>query len=400
MRRGLSVPARIVVALILAASCIALFSGCEDKAHYDDVEKKALQYYQGKYGVKGVSITNSYKAGNSGLFGYAGVKDRAYELSDGNAIFWDDDSAVFADNAQASEIISAFEREILDPLISQISFPMKHTALNLNRTDMESFDECVFTAYFTGDIRKFAMEESPRLSDFTLAIETTETEACEKEISQLYDALKPSVSGFGDAYILSDGLGGLDESTLYINDRSLNVKTHAHMDFKGSISWYRQNYIEIGEGISITSAKKDFDFKDGDVVLEQIGSCADVQQQIDDGYYAMPVDAPENKDGGYMVHDRRHENHVVIDDQNAPAYRLALSDRVRQALDENGRLSVYFLSSRADGLPFMVYYGKKGNASYSVYKVCDNDVDYGEYDTISPDNLYYFGTHTSYAFEE
>lgn len=400
MSRVLPSLIRILAAAALAASCIALFTGCEDKAHYEQVEKKALQYYQDKYGVKNVTITDSYKAGNYGLFGYVGVKDRAYELSDGNSIFWDDDRGTFADNAQAPEIIVAFEREILDPFMAKISFPFKSSAPSLNRTDMESYDECVFATYFTGDIRAFLKKELPSISDFTLAVESSDREACENEITALYDDLKPYVSGWGDAYILDSGLDALDENELYVYDRSLNVTAHANLDFEKSISWYRQNYIEILDGVFVTSAKKDFSFEEGDIVLEQMGTCADVQALIDDGYYAMPVDAPENKNGGYMVHDRRHEKHVVIDDQEAPAYRIVLSDRVRNALDANDQISVYFAQRTDTDSPFMVYYGKKRNASYSVYKVCDNNADSGEYDTISPDNLYYFGTHTSYDFEE
>ena len=47
----------------------------------------------------------------------------------------------------------------------------------------------------------------------------------------------------------------------------------------------------------------------------------------------MPVDAEENKNGGYTVHDQRHESHVVLDDPEAPLYRAKLSQRV---LDELG----------------------------------------------------------------
>ena len=58
------------VLLALALAFSALLSGCMDRAHYDRVEKKALQYYQNKYSKKDVEIVDSYKAGNNGLFGY------------------------------------------------------------------------------------------------------------------------------------------------------------------------------------------------------------------------------------------------------------------------------------------------------------------------------------------
>ena len=70
------------------------------------------------------------------------------------------------------------------------------------------------------------------------------------------------------------------------------------MDLSNKISWYRQAYIEVYEGVFVTSCKYDFTFKDGDVLFEEAGSSAELQQMLDDGYYALPVNAEENKNGG------------------------------------------------------------------------------------------------------
>ena len=96
------------IVLVLLAMSVFLASGCASEKHYRAVEKKALEYYQDKYGLEDITVTDSYKAGNSGLFGYLDVEDRAYEMSDGNSVFWDEDNERFSDNAQADEINEAF----------------------------------------------------------------------------------------------------------------------------------------------------------------------------------------------------------------------------------------------------------------------------------------------------
>ena len=113
----------------------------------------------------------------------------------------------------------------------------------------------------------------------------------------------------------------------------------------------------------------------------------------------MPVDAEENKNGGYTVHDQRHEFHVVLDDPNAPLYRAKLSQRVLDELDSRNCLSLYVLDNREDGLPLMIYY--TGSTSpYSVFRVSEPGGDRAVFCELNPQYYYYFGTHTSYAYGE
>ena len=48
--------------------------------------------------------TGTQDGGDYGLLVYIGVKNRAYEMSDGFSVFWDDSEQVFADNAQAQDV--------------------------------------------------------------------------------------------------------------------------------------------------------------------------------------------------------------------------------------------------------------------------------------------------------
>ena len=97
---------RMIRAAAFAAILLlsVLSAGCGKEArHYQQVEKDAVLYYQAKYGGR-ETVADSFKAGNDGLFGYIGVKDRAYEMSDGFYVYWNDSEGYFADNRQAEEI--------------------------------------------------------------------------------------------------------------------------------------------------------------------------------------------------------------------------------------------------------------------------------------------------------
>ena len=390
------------IVLVLLAMSVFLASGCASEKHYRAVEKKALEYYQDKYGLEDITVTDSYKAGNSGLFGYLDVEDRAYEMSDGNSVFWDEDNERFSDNAQADEINEAFRSQILEPLLSEFTVPLKTTEqVFLNRTAMDSFDECVFTDLYEGDIDSFLKKVKPQLWTFTVALETEDRERGEKEITDFYNSLGEYVKGWSYAYILDSGLDELTGEDWIVDDKELNVTASARYDFKNNeIKWYRQKYIEVYEGVYVTSHKSDFVFNEGDVIFEEAGTCAELQKMLDDAYYAMPVDAEENANGGYTKEDQRHESRVILDDTSLPYFKVILSQRVMDELDDRGEISVYFLYTRDDGKPLMKYYGKESSNPYSVFRVCKEPTGRGEYGSLSPDNIYYFGTHTLEAYED
>ncbi|MCR4949989.1 MAG: hypothetical protein K6A40_01560 [Solobacterium sp.] len=384
----------------ILAAAVSMLWGCTDRKHYEEAEQNALKYYKNKYDLKDVSVVRSWKAGNYGLFGYIGVKDRAYEMSDGNTVYWADSTQKVADSRQAREIAEAFAKEIMDPLLDQFSFPKKVSSYSLNRTGYESYDECVFTAYFDGDIRSFLKKEQPAVRDLDIVLETEDQNKAEQEITALYDALKGNITGWGTAYILKDGLNEITDDVQYVDDCELNVTARADLRFEETLRWYRQKYIEVFDGIYMTSRKTDFVLEDGDLRFEQAGTCADLQKMLDDSYYAMPVDAEENKKGGYLVKDQRHENRVVLDDPSAPLYRLSMSERVRNELDSRNSLSVMIMDTRTEGEPLMIYYGTKSTASFDVYRVIRAPGTRGKGESVSPDQYFYFGTHQSMPFEE
>ena len=392
---------------IMTALCMFLLGGCSDPKRAEEIKNKALIYYKNKYKLEDVTITGSKVAGNNGLFGYAGVKDKAFEMSDGYSIYWNDATETFADNAQAEKIQEDFKKNILEPLVSEIPFPNVMEPCFLNRTGFESYDESVYTEYYDGDIRNFLKTVKPQIRGWTMALETTDRENGERQIQYLFEALKEYITGWGEVNILDEGLEEYSKTyqnsgtELYINDHNRNVTARAYLDFNENISWYRQAYIEIYDGIYVTSTKRDFTFEEGDILLEKAGTCADLQQMLDDSYYAMPVDAEENKKGGYMTKDQRHEERVVLDDPEAPLFRLKMSQRVLDALDSRNCIGAYFMDYRENGLPLVKYYGKDSTAAISVFYVLkDPTGDIAEFDELNPDYLYYFGTYQRQPYED
>ena len=387
--------------------CSVLLGGCSDPKRAEEIKNKALNYYKNKYKLEDVTITGSNAAGNNGLFGYLDVKDRAFEMSDGHSVYWNDAAETFADNGQAELIQEDFEKNILEPLLSEIPYPKAMEPCFLNRTGFESYDESVYTEYYDGDIRNYLKAVKPQTRGWTLALETEDRENGERQIQYLFETLKEYITGWGDVYILDEGLeeySGTNQysgTELYIDDHSRNVTVRANLNFEEDISWYRQAYIEIYDGIYVTSTKRDFTFEEGDILLEKAGTCADLQQMLDDSYYAMPVDAEENKNGGYMKRDQRHEDRVVLDHPEAPLFRLKMSQRVLDVLDSRNCIGAYIMDYRKNGLPLVMYYGKDSTAAISVYSVIKEPTgDIAEFDELSPDYLYFFGTYQQQPYEE
>ncbi len=391
---------------ILSAVCLLIsagyLSGCaRDKAHYEAVQKKALSYYRKKYNDRKVTITESYKAGNSGLFGYIGVKDRAYDLSDGYSIYWNETEQTYADNRQAEEITAAFEEEILKPALAEFGVPLSYSVCSLNRTGMESFDECVYTAYYDGDLRKFLQAENPELSDLTVELEENDSVDIEGKISGFHETLSTWVRGSVTVNVLRKDSGFVpgnkEVNYRWIIDPEMAVQ--ADLRLQDEILWYRQVFIEVFDGVYVMSNKANLTLNEGDIAFEETGTCEQLQALLDEAYYSMPVDAEQNKKGGYMVHDQRHEKRVVLDDPSAPLYRLRISDRVREYMKDDGRLPAYMFTERDDALPLMIYPGY-GNLRISVYKVYGTKDTRPQYESLTADDLFYFGTHHLVGLDE
>lgn len=386
--------------LLPAGIALACLAGCgKEKAHYDEVERKAVEYYKDKYGDK-VTVVNGFKAGNSALFGYIGVDDRAYEMSDGTMVYWNDKEEYFADNRQAAEITAALRSQVVEPALEELDPGASVTmGYSFNRTGMESFDECVFREYFDGDIEAFAAREVITIRDLDAAVHES---AYPERIERFYNRLHEYMRGYpGYIGVYRDEYA--DEMPLDPNifdmRGSVKVRAIAYLDLNDRLKWLDNTYVDVIDGVKIMCDEVDISLEPGDVTFEDAGTGADLQKKLDDGYYAMPVDAKENEKGGYSVRDQRHESRVILADLESPVYRIKYSERLRELVGDGGGQSFYIMvDDPARGTLWR--YLDDDTYKFTVFKTAEYNLEKGGSCRLSEGCWFYFGDVTFVKYGE
>jgi hypothetical protein len=131
-----------------------------------------------------------------------------------------------------------------------------------------------------------------------------------------------------------------------------------------------------------------FVLEEGDILLEEAGKAEELQAILDADYYALPVDAEENKNA-YLVPDQRHANRYVLDNPELPYYRLLIKQRVIDAMDDFG-LNVFVKMKRESEDSLYARYSDS-NVQYELVKCGENGRKI-TFATVSQDSLYYIGT--------
>ncbi|MCR4632615.1 MAG: hypothetical protein K5648_00640 [Erysipelotrichaceae bacterium] len=372
--------------------CGILFSltSCLDRRNTK--QRQALSYYKKKYGLKSVEIVDSFKAGNSGLFGYAGVKDLAFEVSDGTFIYYDDYEDEFYDDYQAKQIAEDFETKLLPFFLEDLQGNYLLSDYRINATETDSFDECIFHEFYDGDIEGFFEKERPKLNGFALTWEEEDLVEQKETVLKLYEKIGRYLRGSIDIRIVKKGSVYMqeEERNSYIGKDDADMPAYAALLFDDKVYWYEPHYFEVAEGIFVSSYEANFELEEGDLVLEEVKGEENLQELLDEAYYALPVDAEENKDGSYHVHDRRHESRIVLDEEDLPYYRFVFSDRVLRKMGDDG----FYVSIRIEeGSKAYPMYYRPGDPrfAYSLYQVCEPDGRI-RHQSLKEGDLYCFGS--------
>lgn len=377
------------IPVVLALTCL---SGCaKEKAHYKDVQRKAEKYFKEKYGEK-ASVVKSTVAGNSGLFGYLGVKDRAYEMSDGTMVYWDDEEEYFADNKQAEEIAAALKGKVIEPALAAMDPDCRVSEYTFNRTNKDSFDEMVFREYYDGNLEAFAEKETIRFNDFEAMVHES---AYRAGVEGFYDTLGKYLKGdFGRVVVLREEAG---DDPAFVpgevwSEGDVRVRAIAYLDFDDGLSWLEHIYVEVLPGVKMMSTLRDFEMEPGDITFTEAGTAEDLQKMLDEAYYAMPVDAEENKKGGYSVRDQRHESRTVLTDPGAVILRVQFSDRLREEIAKGSyRNSFYVLTDDPENTQLWCYYSGDDRYRFRIWKMTDDSLLRGAYKSFSEGDLFYMG---------
>ena len=380
---------RILLGIIACAAALCL-SGCLKSAeHYRKVETGAVRYYKKKYGDR-VTVVKSIIVGDYGLFGALGLKNRAYTLSDGVQVYWNDDEEYYADNRQAEEISAALREEIMPPAIAELGPEAVVSDYSFNRKNTESFNEGVFTEYYSGDIREYAKAEIIRLTDFSAAITAKDFKTRAERFER---ALEPYLRECSAAVgvMAEDHEGDASLDICVFPGGNPDARACGIITFGEGIRWLENVYIEAAPGVRVTSGVDDLVLEPGDVIFEEAGTGRDLQEKIDDGFYALPVAAEENKKGGYSVRDQAHERRPILRDLDAPIYRVRFSERVKGQRDSNGKVSLYFLTERPeDG--YIWYYTNDSRYAYTVFRLAEPGRSRGDNAYLTGEEIVYFGS--------
>ena len=369
-------------------------TSCKDKK--EDIAKKAKAYYEKKYDLKDATLSDPFKAGNSGLFGYIGVEDLAFEVSDGSFIYYDKEEDRFYDSKQAKQIEEDFETKLLPELMEEIRSPYVLKDSRIAATRYESFDECVFHEYYDGDIRDYLAKERPSIPDFLLTVQAQDDS--KDQIASLYEKMASYFKGGAEVRVVKEGSSYLLEENKeeYIGRDDEDLIAQASLYFNDRMYWHEPHYIQAMEGVLISSDMADFVLQEGDIVLEEVKDSPSLQEILDEAYYALPVEAKENKGSSYTVRDQKHEEHIVLDDQDLPYYRMVFSDRVKEKIEKE-MFPVYFKVDSSMMSPMYYRYG--GGKKYQLHLAAENNGK-ADFMTLHKDDLFYFGTFQKVEYQD
>lgn len=311
--------------------------------HTAVIKYRAEKYLEEKYGEP-VEIVD-YEIADITAYTYE-IEPMWLEFSDGTIVYCDYGGKLY-DDKQSAEINRAIYDEILIPTIECIgdcrferrsgdeiiTFSECEKILPGNRMCCRSVDEemksvSLYSEYYDGDIKEFLSKENTSVNLERVCIICDEDDDWQADFDILQEMIFEYFrdnDGISICALTEQGFnsgsrhyyqnGGLAEMKLWNRDKSSAL--------------YIQSYIEVMEGINVTSCEYDgFMLENGDIKFEQIEMTAEeLQVKIDEAYESA---ADEYKS--------KHKRQIV--NVSSPIYRVALSDRVKERM-HSGVFDVY-----------------------------------------------------------
>ncbi len=400
-------PVKRISFFLLTILFILTLTACANDRIRKKAESGALAYYQNKYG-EAVEILSSKEWGFTTAILPTKIHQLAFTLSNGNTVLWDRETQQYADTRQAQEVLNAMQEILLWPAIKEtLGEDLLVSGYTVTMSVFESYAEnygvSAFTEYYDGDIRVFAESERPSLMACSIVIrepldDDEQGTAFKTQVELLHQKLTPFFSGKNSKVcILSRDYTGelVQYQQIYSPEGNWLVRGIGRLDFDGAVHWTENIYIETIPGVWMTSSEEDFVLQPGDLVPEQIGTGADLQKILDARYKALPMEAEENKEGGYHAPDKQHCSKEVVEDLAGPVYRLIWSDRARAAQDEYGRLDVcvYFEPDIAKNANQLWYFPESDEDAFGLHPVMASaaEPNTGVFGNLTDGALYCFG---------
>lgn len=281
---------RLRLMLMMAAllcGCLMLYA-CESYEPESTAED-ATSYYQEKYGSS-ATVTDSHGLGNYSLFGYS-YHGMEYIMSDGVSVVYNDYEGEFRDNRQGDEIQQAvddFARAELEKI------PGALTSLELVEVDGEVGAEtyegtgpCWHTRY-DGDVKAFLLQEWPSLYlgyhfsgqtmqkgrfGYGMAYDQQQVDSVEEAYIELgrYFNLSSITLAIVDPVAFEQA--GEGDAGLSLLDEGLVCTIEFFGDSPGEFRAvrYKPAFIDVLEGLQLSSAQRDIALEDGDITFTSRG---------------------------------------------------------------------------------------------------------------------------------
>ncbi|MBQ3546447.1 MAG: hypothetical protein IJA34_15895 [Lachnospiraceae bacterium] len=270
----------LVVVLIIAMGSILLIDREKnEKLSIEDFKEMAKEYYENKYNME-LQINDIGYISTGGLVSNE-TNDMYIKVSNGSTIIYIEETKKLYDNRQAKEIINNIEETVLENVFANVSSITNIEEIFYNNVKVNEFNiftkqgikGSYFNSYYDGDIEKFLANEEVVFDDLRLFAICDDSSKTESIKNKVIDELQKSNIKYEESNI------ELRILTRDCYDKYLNkeyrlpdidmTECYAKYVLGEKEYSYVQKYIEVTDGIFITSNERDFLLETNDIVLEK-----------------------------------------------------------------------------------------------------------------------------------
>lgn len=368
--------------IIVLAVLLLLLTGCyKEKREMEGKVKEAEAYYKDKYGEKVKVESSSMNEADTGYIGYQPNGDYTYVMEDGTTVTWMSNDKRFIDDKQYEEITEAIRKEVWEPLYASLSEDERIEKVTSSEPTFGIYHSGEVEAkgygkYYEGDIVSYLKDENVHLIcyDINAAVAEEPEQSDIDELTEQFKVFGQKICDTFDGYYVVNVYGttpAFDTDRNFLLFSQEGVFAMAHI-LDEEVLVKMDHYIDVADGITMTSACNNLVFEEGDVQLVKVDN-AELQQYIDDIYNALPYKSEKNKGSSYTERDQVHEERSVL--QDGVAYKVVMSERVKN-FDSGDRGEVVVKVDENVVSDGNILWESPGNGSVKtprLYSVCSDN---------------------------
>ena len=269
----------ILVLMVAVVSILLIDRDKNEKLSIEEFKEMAKEYYEKKYNME-LQINDIGYISTGGLISNE-TNDMYIKVSNGSTIIYIEETKKLYDNRQAKEIINNIEETVLKNVFANVSSITNIEEIFYNNVKVNEFNiftkqgikGSYFNSYYDGDIEKFLANEEVVFDDLRLFAICDDSSKSESIKNKVIDELQKSNIKYEESKI------ELRILTKECYEKYLNkeyrlpdidmMECYAKYILGEKEYSYVQNYIEVVDGVFITSNEKDFWLEGNDIILEK-----------------------------------------------------------------------------------------------------------------------------------